>query len=347
MTQNSKTRVYLLQPIFDDQRYARFSAKRSKGYRPGSEYLVDDFVDGDSTTTKWTASSIADIWRPLAVESAPVMNNDYPCVDGRIPAFSRRAVDVLRDILEVNGELLPLRTKVGEYFCYNIQTVADALDMARSEVVMIHPVEVPFSIDRYEFIEKRIASLLIFRIPEAPFEVFVTEAFKLRAEAANLRGFNFCLVWPLPKNVTWLMLKRQNRHARERAGLPVGETIKGQSVIIRLMPEDEKFTANERARVRTLMDDLERDLLKSKSARPYGTLEGHEYVKGEVRLFFSCPNAERLYKKLKPLLIRSGWNSKRILIVKRTGAYHDSIAAEVTISLSDGDVSGRPKGRNG
>ena len=76
----------------------------------------------------WTVPPLAPFWTPQRVIGQVRPFNDYPCVDLIVPAFSRKAVDALRNLLEPNGELLPLVAEVGEYFAYNITTVADILD---------------------------------------------------------------------------------------------------------------------------------------------------------------------------------------------------------------------------
>ena len=62
--------------------------------------------------------------------------NDYPCINLVYPAFSERAVDLLRDLLEPNGELLPVRHSVGQYYFFNCTRVVDCADLPNSKVNM-------------------------------------------------------------------------------------------------------------------------------------------------------------------------------------------------------------------
>ncbi|MDX2273165.1 MAG: hypothetical protein NW237_14620 [Cyanobacteriota bacterium] len=58
--------------------------------------------------------------------------SDFPGCGGRI-AFSQNAVNVLEDLLIPSGELLPIITEYGTYYCYNVTNFVDALDTENSE----------------------------------------------------------------------------------------------------------------------------------------------------------------------------------------------------------------------
>ena len=97
--------------------------------------------------------------------------------------------------MESNGELLPLISKSGEYYLYNLLTVSDVLDIENSTCALLfeHP---PFavSIDHFVFHEERLKGLSIFRVPKESGSIFVTDEFVRRVEEANLNGFEFSKV---------------------------------------------------------------------------------------------------------------------------------------------------------
>jgi hypothetical protein len=160
-----------------------------------------------------------EIWRPLEykVHVVPKEKYDgwkYPPSDvysGRRVIFSRKAVDALYDMLEANGEILPLifEGKENEYFAYNVLTVSNAVDEEKSEIDRRQ--DGRFShIKRYEFDPAQTAGLTIFKTwenksPRVPnshtyvsVEVFVTDPFVKRVQEAGLFGFDFDLKWRGP-----------------------------------------------------------------------------------------------------------------------------------------------------
>jgi hypothetical protein len=159
------------------------------------------------------------IWRPIEykVNVVPKERYDgwkYPPSDvyaGSEVIFSRKAVDALYDILEANGEILPLifEGKENEYFAYNVLTVSNAVDEEKSEIDR-HP-DGDFShVVRYEFDPTQVAGLTIFKAwlnksPRVPnshtcesVDVFVTDPFVKRVQEAGLFGFDFRLKWSGP-----------------------------------------------------------------------------------------------------------------------------------------------------
>ena len=120
-----------------------------------------------------------------------------------IPTFSKNAVDALRDFLEPNGEMLPLICKHGEFYAYNVTTVANILDRENSEFdwgshkkAKVKP-NLPSDIIFYEFYPDKLNDLSIFRLPERLSDYFVTQRFVDRVYEKNLRGFRFKKVWPV------------------------------------------------------------------------------------------------------------------------------------------------------
>ena len=276
--------------------------------------------------------------------------NDYPCV-GLVPAFSGKAIEALREFFEPNGEILPLVSTVGPYFAYNITTIADVLDLERSDVLWpkgtekdlllrIHNggrVDTFYSatlIRRYEFIAERLSGLSIFRIPEEKSSAYVTERFVARKDF-DLQGMNFIKVPALPRGANWRKLNEQKIRRMERKETR-GKLVKGNSVVLRLRAGDgaKKPSANELAAVERMMDELDALLINvDVDASEAGSLEGHEWVDADCRLFFSCPDAEALVERLWPWLKSLRWPGK-VMLMKRDGNYRDSSAPEEYVDLS-------------
>jgi hypothetical protein len=192
--------LYNLSPITDDPEFDGFGFRDAVSRR-NKRRLADDFMPDDIPTKgrAWTVTRMAPTWKPQPVLGQVQPHNDYPCVNLTIPAFSRRAVNALRDFLEPNGELLPLVSPVGEYYAYNITTVVDLLDHERSDIDWYSgPHDIALHIRRYECIPEKLTGLSIFRLVEKPAYTFVHQVFVDRVREHGLQGFHFKRLWPVP-----------------------------------------------------------------------------------------------------------------------------------------------------
>jgi hypothetical protein len=190
--------LYNLDCITDDPEFEGLAFVRGDSLR-GNGRLAFDFGPDDIPTKgrAWTVTPLAPIWSPQPVAGRVKPHNDYPCVNLQIPAFSRRAVDALRDFLEPNGELLPLVSSVGEYYAYNITTVVDILDHARSDIIWYDENhDIALRIRRYECIAEKLTGLSIFRLVEKPASTFVHQVFVDRVRQHGLQGFDFTRLYP-------------------------------------------------------------------------------------------------------------------------------------------------------
>ncbi|MEZ6091673.1 MAG: hypothetical protein R3C05_27400 [Pirellulaceae bacterium] len=200
--------VYELTYFADDPRFSGFEFPEDAPSLIGRESIARDFEPELNGKLDWMPVSLAKIWVPQKVVGGAEPYNDYPRV-GMLPAFSRRAVDALRVELEANGEILPVQSKVGEYYVYNVLTKSFALDKDKSNITFGPPnssKETAFMVDRFEFDVAKLAEHAIFRIREYPVVVLVTEEFKRKADQAQLNGLNFVPVFPIPEDrigMTW------------------------------------------------------------------------------------------------------------------------------------------------
>lgn len=112
--------VYKLTRDYDDPRFSALDFDVSPSL-VGLDSLDQDFDGRNPKLLDWEPISLAHFWQPYVALGPVQPYNDYPTIS-RIPAFSERAVNVLRDFLEPNGELLPVQTNAGTYYAYNILT---------------------------------------------------------------------------------------------------------------------------------------------------------------------------------------------------------------------------------
>jgi hypothetical protein len=139
-------------------------------------------------------------WKDVTIGWDPDMRRkpkgDCPSLFTHIPVFTPRAVDALSDLLEGNGELLPITIDLEEYFLFNVTRVIDALDESGSEIVRFDDSSKILDIDVHCFCPEKIDKATIFKIPQIPtMDVFVTEVFVERVKSGRLKGFEFPLLW--------------------------------------------------------------------------------------------------------------------------------------------------------
>jgi hypothetical protein len=293
----------------------------------GNERAYDDLLVDNGESLNWQAQSLAKRWKPMPVTGLVNPFNDYPCLEVAEPVFSRRAVDALGEMLTKNGELLPLKTTVGEYFLYIVLTKLNALDLTRSKLVRTSPRKTALDIDYFAFKQSALRGAAIFRVHEHPNKYLVTDAFKARVEQCGLNGFHFIRVWPLPLGASYrrdeIARRRKSRSAR----------LVGEAVIIRCRLTLQTPTAREKKRADSLKAAVQRKLRVGSIAEPYyGSIEAAEFTPGEFRVFCSCPSAEQLAEFLMPTIERAEWAGE-VTVTTRLGNLCDKKAKEKRLTV--------------
>lgn len=299
---------------------------------------LTDFLPSRPYQPNWEPLRLAEIWKPLRVVGRVRAWNDYPTLMSW-PAFSRRAIDALHDMLEPNGELLPLLYEHGEYWVYNVRTVVDIVNLDVSIHSMDETTRLQYfpvtEIEHYEIYPERLHGLSIFRMRQDPSGTYVTQPFVDRVRSAGLRNFVFEKIAPWPKGTNWITeVSKQRRAAREAKRKAGVADLRGNTVVLRLVTGENKMpNKQQREHVGVIMDSLDALLADPNAAYDapvYGNLAGDEPVKGEHRLFLNCPDADRLVAHLKPWLHYLDWPGP-IVVVKRYGELYDENAREETL----------------
>lgn len=328
--------LYELECITDNPNFEGFAFVRGESIRNKGRLTFDFLPDNiQSKGRKWTVTPMSAIWVPQPVQGRVRPYNDYPCVNLSIPAFSRRTVDALRDFLAPNGELLPLVSSVGEYYVYNITTVADILDDGKSDIRWANEKKITaIEVSRYECFPDKMYGLSIFRLVEKPSSTFVSQEFVDRVIAHGLQGFHFIKLWPLPSGVNWRDEDRINRQHESLVKTHAGRrSAVSNSVVILLSTAKSTPSKVEKERLANIMDSIDALLYDPTPNSPYlGRLEGDDHHKRECRLFLSCPNADVLVEKLFPLLKALTW-AGRVRVLKRYGEYDNPECREEEVEL--------------
>lgn len=325
--------VYVLDPITDNPMFEGFALDFLELPSVlGRGCLNDDMTpgyDASLSNPHWTQTRLKEKWVPPHVTGRVAAYNDFPGINLIYPAFSQRAVDALRDYLEPNGELLPLDSDVGvPYYFYNITTVVDAIDAEnsrgarfRDSGLLIYPEYLAFHAEKLE-------GLSIFMDYDWPVSTLVTDVFVRRVEECGLNGFDFVKVWPFPKGVNWQL--ENKKHSPQRK---IAEKLKQQALVLIFPLAGKRPNATEKKSINRYKDELDAQLVVRSLDAPYfGSLEGDEPVEGEMRLFLSCPDADRLVQKLQPWLDHLGW-PRTYYVMKRYGKMYDENAEESVIEI--------------
>jgi len=319
--------VFKLTPNMTDPRLVGFGIGRGARSVLGLKTALDDLSVINGMSLSWRTRPLAKHWKPMPVTGAVHPFNDYPCLELTDPVFSRRAVDALGDMLTANGDLLPLKTDLGEYFLYVVQTKLDVLNVERSRLSRDHDREVAARITYFDFREPALAHASIFRIPEQPNYTLVTDRFKKRVDQAGLNGFEFWKVWPLTENSDWFV---EHRTARKKS--PTAK-LTGEALGVRFTLGGEDPTVAEKKLAAAIEASLATALKVDSLDAPYqGSIELSEFADGEFRVFCTCPNAEQLVEFLKPWLDQVAWDGD-VAITKRFGNFYDTKAKEKRVQI--------------
>jgi hypothetical protein len=148
--------------------------------------------DGQPRAMTWKPIKVR---RVLADEGQVFKPSDFPWLGGHALVMRRNAVEALRDILEGQGEILPLATEDGvELGVFNARTV-DALDEAHSSVMRFPGTNRIMRITKVAFVPHALRGVDIFRLPHRASSTYVSQRFVERADSAGLRGLEFNTAW--------------------------------------------------------------------------------------------------------------------------------------------------------
>jgi hypothetical protein len=313
--------VFKLDKIIGDPRFEGF-AIRTRGSLLGREEINDDLTPGFDAeeNPNWQQPRMKNVWKTPKVIGRVSEFNDYPCADMLNPVFSDRAIKALGPMLTDNGELLSLDSKTKtRYFLYNILTTSDSLDCKKSRCDWYKRGIFADDVKHFVFDSKKVRELSIFRLRVYPGPVLVTRTFVDRVMSHGLRGFSFQKLWPLPKNVDWDMQPPLNESDNKK--------LKRQTLIVVLPLTGVRAY---KKKVGVFEDEVDSRLqVKRVNSTYLGSYEGHDIVGKTYRMFFSAPDAKKLFSAITAPLKALAW-PKQVTVYLRDGGMYDDKAKEVT-----------------
>ncbi len=145
-------------------------------------------INGELRKSHWKP-----IWMRLVQEDEGkrLIEADAPWLGPHGLIFKESATNVLKTLLEENGELLPLVCDGGPLWIFNPTRVVDALDEANSKLKRFKSGGI-MMIDKHVFREKIVRDLHIFKIPNLRSSpVFVSQRFVDLWKSTGLIGLDF------------------------------------------------------------------------------------------------------------------------------------------------------------
>jgi hypothetical protein len=177
-----------------------------KLYKPlGSEGFElcypEDKNDFDRINTLINGERRRETWLPIRMrivnidQGVSLKRSDSPWLGSNALIFRKKAIDALRSLLEVDGELLPLSCPGQELWIYNTFRVLDALDEDAS-TVMRFPTGKAFMIQKHVFRPEIVKNVPIFKLSLLRVSpTFVNGTFVERWRSLGLQGLDFTEAW--------------------------------------------------------------------------------------------------------------------------------------------------------
>lgn len=137
-------------------------------------------------------------WLPLPVENSDIQPTEIGNMPGLYykPAWDKRAVEVLRPLVEGQVEILPLLSDDGEFFFINVINVLHCLDHERSTFYYARTDGRIVGVKDFVFQPSCLDGQHIFRLAEDNYAVvYVSDDFKHTVEANGLTGLEFEKAW--------------------------------------------------------------------------------------------------------------------------------------------------------
>ena len=165
-------------------------------------FVLSNEKDADIILDNFNGKKMADRWVPIEVELfEEKRRSDTPTFSGA-PVFSRRAVDILNDLMQEKVEILTLKYIRESYYAINVINVLDCIDYETAQCIRFPTSNRVYGFTKYAFKPQLLKGEHIFKIVEYPkSEVFVSDEFRARILNSDLVGFKFEEVWDSEKQV--------------------------------------------------------------------------------------------------------------------------------------------------
>ena len=310
----NETNIFLLERIFEDPRFSGLSfGVREENVFPsllGRDQLEDDLIPIHELESGLPIESLAAKWKPVKVLGQVSPFNDYPKID-YYPCFSKRACEALSDLLDGNGELLPVETENGVYYIYHVTKVIDILDLNKSDITFKHShPRIALEVDHFVLSDGLDIDAAIFKIPQLVYSVFVTDTFYQRVMESNLNGFRFYRAHPAKRGEKWRKPFNPGGAEEAKKVLAKEAALSANTIVLMFETKADDLSLAEEKRMDKIIALLNDGILRVDSlddAKYLGKVEMYDVVDKKLRLYISCPDSKKLAGILDPWRINLKW----------------------------------------
>ena len=175
-------------------------------YAEGFEWLQPANQE-DFELLRFDATSRTRSWKPVRMTRVRSSGTgrtlrpcDFPaCSGGEMLMMGAEAKRRIGDILERDGELLPLKSDAGEFWTLNVTSVIDALDESKSEVLRASDTGRILMVKKPIFRASYLADANLFKLPQTVRGlIYVTTPFVDLIDSTGMVGLEFDRVWVHP-----------------------------------------------------------------------------------------------------------------------------------------------------
>ncbi|SEM83736.1 imm11 family protein [Lihuaxuella thermophila] len=138
-------------------------------------------------------------WKPIEMfvpdAKKELPKSDFPNFLTDVPIFNQNAKNAFYELLRPNGEFLPVIIEGEKHYAFNTINRIDALDEEASDVKRFKSSGRIMKVIKYKFIPEKVQGQVIFKIPQDPGSVYVSNTFLAKYQEHELTGLMFREVW--------------------------------------------------------------------------------------------------------------------------------------------------------
>ncbi|MFD1424220.1 hypothetical protein CLV36_104261 [Laceyella sediminis] len=158
---------------------------------PIKEQLFDQLEQlGKSLIKNWESIELK---VPESKKEFP--RSDFPNLLKYVPVFSQKAKECFYGLLRPLGEFLTVTIENEDYFAYNLTNIIDGLDEEQSEVKRFVSSGRIMRIVKHEFVPEKVKEQIMFKIPQDPGSIYVSDLFVEKYNQHELVGLKFREIW--------------------------------------------------------------------------------------------------------------------------------------------------------
>lgn len=136
-------------------------------------------------------------WHPVEIEDDPNSHlappnpeiSNFPGLSPSTHVWDQKAVDILRPLVSVSVEILPLVYRTARYYYIRVLQLQNCFDADRAE--FFNSGERLRKVTKFAFKDDCLGGRHIFRLPETGSQVYVSDTFKQKVEQSDLKGYTF------------------------------------------------------------------------------------------------------------------------------------------------------------